>query len=115
MQRKKIKKFQSIKDMLSDYDFDKKKYITQEFQDYGYRLAVELDDIRNKSLYIKLAKTESRANLEQARVFIKDANEVRSKAKLFMWALAKLRKGKPLYDDKISGDGIADSGKKYKL
>lgn len=91
-------KFQSIGKLLLQYDWDKKKYITQEFQDYGYRLAVELSDERNKSLYIKLAKESNRAQLEQARTFVKDARNVRSKAKLFMWALAKLRKGEPLYE-----------------
>lgn len=103
MKRKKDKKksssFSSIKDLLLEYDLDKKKYITQEFQDYGYRLALELGDEKNKSLYIKLAKEEDRKLLEQAKTFVKDAHQVRSKAKLFMWALAKLRKGKPLYDD----------------
>src|SRR4030042_3464874 len=91
--------FSSMRDLLLEYDFDKKKYISQEFQDYGYRLAMELQDPKNKSLYIKLAKTEKRALLEEARTFIKDANKVRSKAKLFMWALAKLKKGEPLYDE----------------
>ena len=74
--------------------------MTREFQDYGYRLAVELNDIKNKSLYIKLAKQEERSLLEQARTFIKDANQVRSRAKLFMWAVKKLRMGEPLYEPK---------------
>lgn len=90
--------FQSIGNLLLQYDFDKKKYITREFQDYGYRLAMELNDEKNKSLYIKLAKEEERKLLEQARTFVKDASNVRSKGKLFMWALAKLRKGEPLYE-----------------
>ncbi len=91
---------QSIGQILLNYDLSKKgKYITQEFQDYGYRLAMELGDEKNKSLYIKLAKDVDRSLLEKARTFIKDANNVRSKAKLFMWALAKLRRGEPLYDD----------------
>lgn len=96
--RRDEKSFQSIKDLLLDFDLDKKKYITQEFQDYGYRLAMELGDEKNKSLYIKLAKDESRKLLEEARTFVKDASNVRSRAKLFMWAFAKLRKGEPLYE-----------------
>lgn len=67
-----------------------KGYITQEFQDYGYRLALELDDIAHKSLYIRLAKTKPRAILEQARAFVSDA-KADSKAKLFMWKLKQLR------------------------
>lgn len=95
---KKGGKFQSIGDLLREWDVDKKKYITREFQDYGYRLAMELGDEHNKSLYIKLAKEEDRKLLEEARTFVKDAMNVRSKAKLFMWALSKLRRGEPLYD-----------------
>lgn len=66
------------------------KYISQEFQDYGYRLAVELNDLTHKSLYIKLAKTVERGLLERARSFVSDAN-AQSKAKLFMWKLKELR------------------------
>jgi hypothetical protein len=99
MARKKSGKFQSIADLITDWDIDKKKYITREFQDYGYRLAMELGDERNKSLYIKLAKEVDRKLLERARTFVKDAKSVRSKARLFMWALAKLRRGEPLYDE----------------
>ena len=101
MSKRKKSDFQSIRDMLLSYDFDKKKYITQEFQDFGYRLAMELGDDKNKSLYIKIAKEVDRKLIEQARTFIKDARNVRSKAKLFMWALAKLRKGEVLYDEEV--------------
>ncbi|MBI4034932.1 MAG: hypothetical protein HY381_00860 [Candidatus Chisholmbacteria bacterium] len=93
--------FKSVGQLFKDYDLAKKgKYVTREFQDYGYRLAVELNDLRNKSLYIKLAKEEDRKLLEQARTVVKDSSNVRSKAKLFMWALKKLRKGEPLYEEK---------------
>ena len=34
--------------------------ITREFQDYGYRLAVELNDMAHKALYIKMAKETPR-------------------------------------------------------
>lgn len=92
MTKKGKKGLQSLGQMLKDYDFDKKKYITREFQDYGYRLAGSLKDLKNKSLYIKLAKEEPRKRLEEALTFVKDATDVRSKAKLFMWKLAQLRK-----------------------
>ena len=69
---------------------DKGGYITQEFQDYGYRLAVELDDLKHKSLYMRLAKQLDRSILERARSFIKDA-AAKSKAKLFMWKVKQLR------------------------
>jgi hypothetical protein len=78
--------------LLDSYDLDDKgKYISREFQDYGYRLAVELNDERNKSLYIKLAKEVDRSLLEQARTFVKDATQVRSRGKLFMWKLGQLK------------------------
>ena len=76
----------SIRQLLETYNLDEKgKYITKEFQDYGYRLAVELNDERNKSLYIKLAKEVDRKLLEEVRTFVKDASNVKSKARLFMW------------------------------
>jgi hypothetical protein len=82
---------QSLGQILTDYDLSRKKYISQEFQDYGYRLSIELDDEKHKSLYIKLAKTIPRVILEEARIFIKDAYNVRNKARLFMWKVKQLR------------------------
>ncbi len=66
------------------------KYVSTEFQDYGYRLAAELDDLAHKSLYIKMAKTVDRKILESARTFVLDAN-ARSRARLFMWKVKELR------------------------
>lgn len=86
------KGMQAIKDILSDFDWDEKKYISREFQDYGYRLAEELDDLKHKALYIKLAKELPRPLLEKARNFVKDAKNVRNRAKLFMWKLGELKK-----------------------
>lgn len=68
----------------------KNKYISHEFQDYGYRLAMELNDLAHKSLYIKLAKQVERGLMERARSFVSDA-QVDNKAKLFMWKLKELR------------------------
>ena len=90
--RKTTKGLQSIQQILAGYKLrDKGKYITREFQDYGYRLAKELKDEKRKSLYIKLAKTVDRKILDEARVCVKDAHEVRSKARLFMWKLKELK------------------------
>ena len=82
---------QSIGSLLKDWDINKKKYLTQEFQDYGLRLAKELNDEGRKSLYIKLAKEIPRRLLEEAMTFVKDASNVRSKARLFMWKLKQLK------------------------
>jgi len=70
------------------------KYITQEFQDYGYRLAVDLSDLAHKALYIRLAKTVERRILEEARSFAVDADQARSRARLFMWKMRELRQNK---------------------
>jgi len=86
------KPFKSVKQLLADYDYkDQKKYVSREFQDYGLRLAKELNDEKHKSLYIKLAKETPRHLLEQAKAFVKDARNVKSKARLFMWKLKDLR------------------------
>lgn len=72
---------------------DKGGYITREFQDYGYRLAKELEDESHTSLYIKMAKTVDRKILESARTFVLDAN-ARSRSRLFMWKVKELKKNK---------------------
>lgn len=87
----KIKGFSAIGDVLKKFDKEEDKYISYEFQKYGYDLAEEMDDLKNKSLYIKLAKTTPRGLLESARNFVKDAYQVKSKPKLFMWKLKQLR------------------------
>lgn len=85
------KGLQSVGDILSKFKHNEDKYISREFQKYGYDLAKELEDLKHKSLYIKLAKETPRQLLEQARNFVKDAGEVRSKARLFMWKLKELK------------------------
>ena len=83
---------QKISDILKKFDSDEDKYISFEFQKYGYELAKELGDLKNKSLYIKLAKGTPRGLLESARNFVKDANNVKSAPRLYMWKLAQLKK-----------------------
>jgi len=83
--------FQSVSQVLKGFDPVKDKYISREFQKFGYDLAVQLDDMKHKALYIKLAKTTPRVFLEQARNFVKDSR-ARSKARLFMWKLKELKK-----------------------
>lgn len=86
--------FFKISDLLSGFKSDQDKYIAYEFQKYGYELAKELGDLKNRSLYIKLAKEVPRPLLESARSFVKDAYKVKSKPRLFMWKLNQLRKSK---------------------
>jgi len=92
---KKSKQFSQLGDLFSDFSLeDKGGYITQEFQDFGYRLAHELNDLAHKSLYIKMAKNENRVLLEQALSFVADAEHAKSKARLFMWKFKQLKEAK---------------------
>ncbi len=86
--------FSKIGDILEKFDVDKDKYISTEFQKYGYDLAVELNDLKHKALYIKLAKETPRSLLEGAKSFVKDAYNAKSPAKLFMWKLKQLKEEK---------------------
>lgn len=88
------KGFSTIKSVLEKYEVEEDKYISREFQQYGYELALELNDEKHKALYIKLAKETPRGLLEAARTFVKDAENARSKARLFMWKLNQLKKTK---------------------
>lgn len=79
--------------MLSKYKTeDEDKYISREFQKYGYDLAKEMEDMSNISLYIKLSKDTPRGLIESARSFVSDAKNVKSKPALFMWKLTQLKK-----------------------
>lgn len=82
----------SLKQLLEDKQAGtKNKYVSREYQDYGYRLAVELGDEKHKSLYIKLAKEMDRGILEKCRSFVIDSN-ADNKGALFMWKLKEFRK-----------------------
>lgn len=82
----------SLKQILNEKtEGEKNKYITREWQDYGYRLAMELGDERHKALYIKMAKEKDRALLEAARRFVIDSN-ADNKGALFMWKLKEMKK-----------------------
>jgi len=83
---------QKIGDILVKFNPMEDKYISREFQSYGIYLSETLDDYKHKALYIRLAKTVPRAILEKALSFVKDAN-ARSRAKLFMWKMKKLKEG----------------------
>ena len=84
----------AIGDVLDRYKIeDKGGYISQEFQDFGYRLAMELGDLKHKALYMKLAKKEDRVLLEKALSFVKDAG-AKNPGALFMWKLKDLKNQK---------------------
>lgn len=81
---------QSLGDILKKFNPLKDKYVSREFQKYGYDLAMEFGDMEHKSLYIKMAKEIPRAVLEKARYFVKDA-KARNRGRLFMWKVKELK------------------------
>jgi KaiC/GvpD/RAD55 family RecA-like ATPase len=86
---------QKVGDILQKYKLDDTdKYVSREFQKYAYDLAEELGDMAHKSLYMKLAKETPRILLEKARSFVKDAQNARSKGRLFVWKLSELKKSR---------------------
>lgn len=86
------KGFSSLKDLIGGVGIDKNKrrHIAYEWQDYAYRLAVELDDTERASLYMRLVKNTKRHILEEAFNFVKGANNVKNKARLFMWKIKEI-------------------------
>lgn len=105
MEEKKEKKFLTAKDILTSNEFlnarvQAAKYVTKEFQDYGYRLAVRLGDVKRAALYIKLAKTVNRDILEQALSFTIDYPKAQNKSKLFLWKMKELRSAQQV-DEKL--------------
>ena len=82
---------QSIKSVLSKFNPTTDKYISREFQTFGMHLAEELDDMKHKSLYMKLAKTVHRSILEKALTFACDST-AKNKGALFMWKLEQYKK-----------------------
>jgi hypothetical protein len=83
---------QKVGDIIKKFDGDRDKYVSREFQKYGYDLAQELGDPKNISMFIKLAKVTPRARLEIARSFVKDASNVKNRTALFLWKLKEIGK-----------------------
>ncbi|HEX9601152.1 MAG TPA: hypothetical protein VF985_06660 [Mariniflexile sp.] len=84
--------FNSVQSLLDKYKTDDRdKYISREFQKYGYDLAREMHDPDNVALYIKLAKTTDRTVLEKAKSFVRDAPNVKNKTALFLWKMKELK------------------------
>jgi hypothetical protein len=69
------------------------KNLHTEFQQYGVWLCEQLGDLKNYSLYIKLAKQTERALIEEALTFTKGYTNAKSKGRVFMWRLKQLKDG----------------------
>ncbi len=97
IKKERNKGMEGMADILFAYNLEgereKPRYISQEFQDFGYRLAMDMEDKKNISMYIKLAKTVDRSVLEAARSFVVDAKNVKNKSRLFLWKMKQLKTG----------------------
>lgn len=80
---------QKVGDILVRFNPLEDKYISREFQHFGYYLAETLNDLKHRSIYMKLAKTLPRALLEKALSYVKDS-KIKRKGALFMWKLKQL-------------------------
>ena len=85
---------QSIGDIIGKKSVTSDHRNKYEFQAYGNRLAEEFSDVKHRSLYIKLAKTEDRNLLEMAREYVLAAENITQKGRLFMWKLGEIKKEK---------------------
>lgn len=88
----------TLQQLLQNYTVgnDDPKYISHEFQDYAYRLAMELshpEDRETIGMCMRLAKSKPRALLDQAVSYVKDA-KAKNKVALFLWKLKELEKEK---------------------
>lgn len=81
---------QLVGDILKKFNPTTDKFVSREFQTFGLHLAESLDDMKHKSLYIKLAKTMHRSLLEKALSFAIDST-AKNKGALFMWKLKQIR------------------------
>jgi hypothetical protein len=81
---------QKVSQILKNFDPTKDKYISRDFQAFGIYLAEEMEDYKNKGMWIKLAKTNDRAVLEKALSFTKDST-ADNKIGLFLWKLKQIK------------------------
>jgi hypothetical protein len=79
----------SIKSVLQNFKPTQDTYISREFQSFAMHLSEKLDDVKHKSLYMRLARDLPRPVLEKALRFVVDSN-ARNRAALFMWKLKDL-------------------------
>jgi len=66
-------------------------YAKHEWQDFGVRVAKELGDEKRTAMYIKFARAYGQEILEESLDFVKEAKNVKSKPKLFLWKFKQLK------------------------
>ena len=82
----------AISDIINSKKMSRDYRCSHEFQAYGNKLAEDLGDKKHRALYIKLAKTEDRNLLEEARESVLSSKKATTKGRLFMWKLGQLKK-----------------------
>lgn len=81
---------QKVSDVLKNFNPTKDKYISRDFQAYGIWLSEEMEDYKNRGMWIRLAKTNHRSVLEKALSFVKDSN-ADNKIALFLWKMKQIK------------------------
>jgi len=66
-------------------------YAKHQWQEFGVRVAKELNDEKRTSMYIKFAKEFGQEILEESLDFVKESKNVKSKPKLFLWKFKQLK------------------------
>jgi len=94
---------------------DKHKYISQEYQLYGLRLANKLDDRKRSTMYIKWAKEKPRGILENALSFTIDYPNAKDKSRIFMWKVKELEEEYHKEKDKRKKEKKKSKNKTKKL
>lgn len=84
--------FIQIKDILNEITSPRisSKGTHYEFQDFAYRLALDLNDLDRLGIYMRLVKNNPRSLLQEAYQFVIDS-KIKNKAKMFMWKFKKLK------------------------
>ncbi|MCA9307966.1 MAG: hypothetical protein R3B92_01435 [Patescibacteria group bacterium] len=85
---------QGIGEILKSKEIKRDTRNSHEHQAFGNRLAEELNDTKHRALYIRLAKTQERNILEQARDFVISQEHVTKKGPLFMWKYKQIKDAK---------------------
>jgi hypothetical protein len=83
----------SVQQILKNFNPVADKYISRDFQSYGIWLAEEMNDYKNRGMWIKLAKSNYRSVLEKAYSFVIDSN-ADNKIALFLWKLKQIKSAK---------------------
>lgn len=95
------------KDILSKHNFlaptDNKKHAKHEFQAFAYKLAMDLNDLVNLKLYMRITRNLDRSLVERAYSFAIDS-KTENKGRAFMWKLKDLRLELQKYKDSLNFD-----------